>query len=119
MRSDRYLDPPEFEVLHGDGHSQSLFNRLDVHPTELDAIHLNVQLAGSSFDVPNTYDQQALGQAQHQSINSFNVAPGYSRILNSSSVLAVNGFVRQDRVKYTPSADPFSDTPGTAARIAV
>ncbi len=116
MRSDRFLDPPEFEVLHGDGHSQSLFNRLDVHPTELDAIHLNVQLAGSSFDVPNTYDQQALGQAQHQSINSFNVAPGYSRILNSSSVLAVNGFVRQDRVKYTPSADPFSDTPGTAAQ---
>jgi hypothetical protein len=116
MRSDRYLDPPEFETLHGDGHSQSLFNRLDVHPTELDAIHLNVQLAGSSFDVPNTYDQQALGQAQHQSINSFNVAPGYSRILNSSSVLAVNGFVRQDRVKYTPSADPFSDTPGTAGQ---
>ena len=116
MRSDRFLDPPEFKALHGDGHSQSLFNRLDVHPSDIDAFHLNVQLAGSSFDVPNTYDQQALGQAQHQSINSFNIAPGYSRVLNSSSVLTVNGFVRQDRVRYTPSADPFSDTPGTAAQ---
>jgi hypothetical protein len=116
MRSDRYLDSPEFKTLHGDGHSASLFNRLDLHPTELDALHLNVQVARSSFDVPNTYDQQSLGQAQHQSINSFNIAPGYSRVLGSTAVLTANGFVRQDRVQYTPSPDPFSDTPGTVAQ---
>ena len=116
MRSDRYLDPPEFKALHGDGHSVTFFNRLDAHPNDRDALHLNVQFGNSSFDVPNTYDQQALGQAQHQSIGSFNIAPGYSRILGSNSVLTVNGFVRRDRVQYMPSPDPFSDETGTVSQ---
>jgi hypothetical protein len=115
-RSDRYLDAPEFDVLHGDGRNATLFNRLDWHPTELDAIHLNVQLAGSSFDVPNTYDQQALGQTQHQDINTFNIAPGYSRVLGTRAVLTANGFVRRDHVTYTPSPDPFSDQTGSVSQ---
>ena len=41
--------------------------------------HLNLQAARSSFDVPNTYDQDDLGQAQHQQIDTFNIAPGYRR----------------------------------------
>ena len=116
MRSDRYLDPPEFATLHGDGHGLTFFNRLDAHPNDRDAIHLNVQFANSSFDVPNTYDQQAAGQAQHQSIDTFNIAPGYSRILGSRSVLTVNGYVRRDRVQYMPSPDPFSDETGTVSQ---
>src|SRR4029078_1260539 len=116
MRSDRYLDPPEFEALHGDGHSQTLFNRLDLHPTELDAIHLNVQVASSAFDVPNTFDQQALGQDQHQSIDTFNIAPGYSRVLGARAVFTANGFVRRDHVRYTPSPDPFSDATGSVSQ---
>ena len=41
--------------------------------------HLNVQAARSSFDVPNTFDQDDAGQDQHQKIDTFNVAPGYSQ----------------------------------------
>jgi hypothetical protein len=116
MSSDRYLDPPEFEALHDAGHSEALFNRLDLHPTELDAIHLNVQLASSSFDVPNSYDQTALGQAQHQSIGTLNVAPGHSRVLGSRAVFTANAFGRRDRVQYDPSPDPFSDQTGTVSQ---
>jgi hypothetical protein len=119
LRTDRFLDPPEFEALHDRGTSQSLFDRIDFHPGRAgssDTLHLNVQLAQSSFDVPNTYAQAASGQAQHQKITTFNVAPGYTRALSSSLLLAANMFIRRDTVEYTPSADPLADQPGTVSQ---
>jgi hypothetical protein len=116
VRTDRFLDSPEFKTLHGSGDSQSFFDRLDLHPNTANSVRLNVHLGRSSFDVPNTYDQDALGQDQHQKIITLNVAPGYTRILSSNFLLTANGFVRQDKVTYTPSANPFSDTPGTAGQ---
>jgi hypothetical protein len=112
--TDRYLDPPEFVALHDHGNNQSFFDRLDVHPNDVDTLHLNVQVGRSSFDVPNTYDAQ--DQAQHQKINTFNIAPGYSRVIGSKTLLTANGFVRQDRVTYTPSPDPFADMPATVSQ---
>ena len=116
LRTARFLDPPEFDVLHGAGDSQSLFDRVDFRPTDVDTFHANVQVARSSFDVPDTYDQAALGQAQHQDIRTINVAPGYTRILSEKMLLTANAYVRQDHVTYAPSADPFADTPGTVSQ---
>ena len=116
LGTDRFLDPPEFAALHDKGSSQSFFNRLDLHPGASDALHLNVQAARSSFDVPNTYDQEDAGQDQHQKIATVNVAPGYTRVLGSSSLLTANVFFRRDHLTYTPSADPFADTPGTVSQ---
>lgn len=116
QRTDRFLDPPEFDALHDHGDSQSFFNRLDAHPNDTDTLHLNFQLARSSFDVPNTFDQNAAGQAQHQRITTVNVAPGYTRVLSSNFLLAANAYVRRDKVVYTASADPFADQPGTAGQ---
>jgi hypothetical protein len=116
MRSDRYLDSPEFAVSHGAGHTNSVFDRLDWRSDKAGALHINIQGAQSSFQVPNTLDQDALGQDQHQKINSFNFAPGYSRILSHSAILTVNGYTRQDRVTYTGSADPFADQPATVGQ---
>ena len=116
MRTDRFLDPPEFKAIHDSGNSQSFFDRLDAHPTINDAFHLNLQFGRSSFSVPNTYDADALGQDQHQRITTANVAPGYSRVVNANLLLTVNGFVRHDHLVYTPSADPFADQPGTAGQ---
>ncbi len=62
--------------MHDHGHSLSLFNRLDAQTGSTATFHLNLQAAKSDFDVPNTYDQNDAGQAQHQSIDTFNVAPG-------------------------------------------
>jgi hypothetical protein len=114
--TDRYLDAPEFTILHDHGTSTSFFDRLDAHPDDADSLHLNIQAGKSSFDVPNTFDQQAVGQDQHQSINTFNIAPGYVRVLGSRGVLTANGFVRHDHLVYSPSADPFADLPGTAGQ---
>jgi hypothetical protein len=116
LRTDRFLDPPEFEALHDSGNSASFFDRLDAKPSDLDTFHLNIQVARSSFDIPNTLDQDASGQDQHQQITTFNVAPGYSRVIGSSTLFTANAFVRRDKLTYTPSADPFADTPGTVSQ---
>ena len=68
------------------------------HRRDVDTFHLNVQAARSSFDVPNTYDQNDAGQNQHQKIDTFNVAPGYSHVIGSSTLLTANGFVRRDHL---------------------
>jgi hypothetical protein len=70
----------------------------------------------SSFDVPNTLDQQDAGQNQHQEITTFNVAPGYSRVIGSNVLFTANAFVRRDRLTYTPSSNPFADQPGTVSQ---
>jgi hypothetical protein len=116
LRTDRYLDPPEFEAIHDRGHSSSLFDRFDAHTGDLGTFHLNVQAANSGFDVPNTLDAAAIGQSQHQDINTFNVAPGYSQVLGSNVLFTANAFVRQDHLTYSPSADPFADQPGSVTQ---
>src|SRR5205823_6162233 len=114
LRTDRFLDAPEFQAIHDHGTSASLFNRLDLHPNAANALHLNVQVARSAFDVPNTLD--APDAAQHQTINTFNIAPGYTRVIGSTSLLTANMYVRRDHIVYTPSADPFADPFGTAGQ---
>jgi hypothetical protein len=114
MRTDRLLDPPEFQALHDTGNSRSFFNRLDFHANDTDSLHLNLQAAKSGFDVPNSLDQ--IAQTQHQNITTFNLAPGYSRVIGSNVLFTANGFVRQDHLTYQPSADPFSDTPATVSQ---
>ena len=114
LKTDRFLDPPEFEALHDTGNSLSFFNRLDFHPSDTDSLHLNIQSAKSSFDVPNTYDQ--INQTQHQDISSFNIAPGYTRVIGSKTLFTANGFVRQDHLTYLPSANQFNDLPATVSQ---
>ncbi|HUK36706.1 MAG TPA: TonB-dependent receptor [Vicinamibacterales bacterium] len=116
LDTDRLLDPPELVSIHGHGVSGSLFDRLDAHVNDADTFHLNVSVSGSSFDVPNTYDQDAAGQAQHQDIHSFNIAPGYTHVFSSNTLFAANTYVRRDHVIYSPSADVFADTPATVSQ---
>lgn len=116
MRTDRFLDPPEFQALHDAGHQVSFFDRLDAHTGDSGTFHLNVQAARSSFDVQNSLEAPALGQAQHQAINTFNIAPGISQVLGSKMLFTANGYERQDHLTYTPSPDSFADQPGTVTQ---
>ena len=116
LQTERFLDPPEFEALHDKGNSLSLFDRLDAKPGDFDTFHLNFQAARSSFDVPNTLDQQDAGQDQHQEITTFNIAPGYSRVIGSKVLFTANAFVRRDKLTYSPSANPFADQPATVSQ---
>jgi hypothetical protein len=114
MRTDRFLDPPELEALHDTGDQLSFFDRFDFRPGTTDTIHLNVQAARSGFDVPNTYDQ--IAQNQHQDIHTFNIAPGYSRVIGANTLFTANGFVRRDHLTYLPSPNALDDTPASVSQ---
>ncbi len=115
-RSGRFLDTPEFVPLHGIGNNQSLFNRMDHQPNQGDALHLNLFVVRSWFQIPNTYDQQASGQDQRQLVESFNVAFGWVHVFGPHATLTLNPFFRQDRITYRPSSDAFSDQPASMAQ---
>jgi hypothetical protein len=112
-RSGRFLDAPEFTVLHDRGTSANVFDRFDYSPNSKDTFHLNLFLARNSFQIPNQFDQQALGQDQSQLVRSVNIAPGYVHVFSPKIVLTVSPYYRLDLVKYFPSANPFADRPLT------
>ena len=116
MRTDRFLDSPELLAIHDAGHKVSLFDRVDAQVNPTGTFHFNLQAARSAFDVPNTVDAAALGQAQHQQIDTFNAAPGYSQVIGTKTLFSANAFVRQDHLTYAPSLDPFADQPGTVSQ---
>ena len=114
--SGRYLDTPEFVVLHAHGNNESFFDRVDFAPSSSDSLHLNLTASRSWFQVPNQYDQQALGQDQRSQIFNYNVAPFWTHVFNAKALLSVNPYLRQDNVHYYPSRNPFDDTPATLAQ---
>ncbi len=115
-QSGRYLDSPEFSVMHDKGNSEDLFDRIDYKPSAANAYQLNLTLARSWFQQPNQFDQQALGQDQRAKIGSFNVSPSMTHIFSTSSVLSINPYVRQDAFNYYPSHNVFNDLPVTLSQ---
>jgi hypothetical protein len=119
LSTHRYLDTPEFQALHDNGSDFSFFDRLDDKVAPNANFTLDVHAGHSSFQAPNSFDAAcnpacfepgATGPAdQHQTITSFNVAPGYSWIVNDNTLLTANAYVRGDHVIYTPSTNPFDD----------
>jgi hypothetical protein len=116
LRTGRFLDPPEPTAIHDVGNSENIFDRVDFQPRTQDSFHLNLNYARSWFQQPNQFDQAATGQDQRALINTVNIAPAWTHIFNSSTVLNLNAFVRQDRYHYFPSANAFSDLPATLAQ---
>ena len=103
--------------LHATGDNYNLFDRVDYKPAAADAIHLNVMLARSKFQIPNDYTQEASGQDQRQRVRSYNIAPGWAHVVNASTLLTVNPYYRHDQVDYYPSAAPFADQPATMSQL--
>ena len=121
--------------MHDKGNEENVFDRVDFQASGADSIHLNFQYTRSWFQNPNTYDQQfhpcAVGVTncdstgsvivnpvtgtplgptdQRSQIATFNVAPTWTHLFGSASVLTLGGFVRRDHYNYYPSADPFAD----------
>jgi hypothetical protein len=114
--SGRFLDAPEFTVLHDRGFSGNIFDHVDYSPDANDTFHLNLFLARNKFEIPNQFDQQTAGQDQRQLVRSVNIAPGYVHIFGPTTVLTVNPYFRLDLVKYFPSPNAFSDQPITLSQ---
>jgi hypothetical protein len=56
LDSGRFLDPPEFTVMHDKGNEENLFDRIDYQLTKADSAHLNLGFSRSWFQTPNSFD---------------------------------------------------------------
>lgn len=110
-RTGRFLDSPEFTPFHDKGNNETIFDRVDYQPTGVDSFHLDMFGARNWFQIPNTYDQ--LQQDQRQQAKTLNFALGYQHTFGPTTLLTIDPWVRQDRINYYPSADPFDDSPAT------
>jgi len=136
LNTGRFLDPPEFKVLHDKGNEENLFDRVDYQLTGADSIHLNFGYSRSWFQTPNSLDaenatpwsglsgiepQMAVFNGrdpngnivgptdQRSKIGTFNIAPSWTHVLTTNSVFTLGAFVRRDDYNYYPSNDPFAD----------
>ena len=130
LNTGRFLDPPEFTVMHDKGNQENVFDRVDYQFSNVDSLHLNVGFTRSWFQTPNSFDMQnatawsglvvnngGLGPNgvpvgptdQRSQIKTFNLAPSWSRTLGATAVFTLGAFVRRDDYNYYPSPDPFSD----------
>ncbi|MGA2902928.1 MAG: TonB-dependent receptor [Candidatus Korobacteraceae bacterium] len=126
LNTGRFLDPPEFVVMHDKGNEENLFDRVDYVLSSKDALHFNFGFTRSWFQTPNSYDQQfhdingivelnpltgvPLGPTDQRSqILTFNIAPTWTHTISNEAVFNLTGFVRRDAYNYYPSGDPFDD----------
>jgi hypothetical protein len=49
LNTGRFLDPPEFQVMHDKGNEENAFDRFDIQPSGPDTIHLNFSYTRSWF----------------------------------------------------------------------
>ena len=124
LNSSRFLDPPELHAIHDKGNEENLFDRVDYQVTNADTIHTNFQYTRSWFQTPNTIDNSNIGvndpltgaalpaQDQRAQINTFNIAPVWTRLFSTTTLFTFGGFVRQDRFNYYPSGNVFADGTG-------
>jgi hypothetical protein len=137
LQTGRFLDPPEFTVLHDKGNEENFFDRVDLQLSTADSIHLNLGYTRSWFQTPNSLDAEyatpwsgldgvdaqdvnnyggvapngtVVGATDQRSkIGTFNIAPSWTRVLSTQSVFTLGAYVRRDGYNYFPSDDPFAD----------
>jgi hypothetical protein len=127
LNTGRFLDPPEFKVFHDKGNEQNLFDRVDYNFTPADALHLDLNYSRSWFQTPNSYDNLNVRNVisggatpspvfgnvgdtdQHSKIETINISPTYTRIIDNNTVLNLGAFFRRDDYNYYPSENPLAD----------
>ncbi len=118
LESGRFLDAPEFIVYHDKGNEENIFDRVDRQLGEKASIHTNLQYTRSWFQTPNTYDTQynyiASGQTtgitdQRSKIQTFDIAPTYTRLIDEKTIFTFGPYVRRDGYNYYPSNNLLND----------
>jgi hypothetical protein len=130
LQSGRFLDPPEFTVMHDKGNQENVFDRVDYQFNTADSLHINFNYTRSWFQTPNSFDGQyaspwfgvvvanggldpdgnPVGPTDQRSkIGTVNIAPSWTHLINSSTVFTLGAFFRRDQFNYYGSDNPFAD----------
>jgi hypothetical protein len=123
----RFLDPPEFTVFHAKGNEENFFDRVDYTFDPANSIHFDLNYSRSWFQTPNAFDnlnvQNVIGGGasaspvfgtvgntdQRSKIDTFNIAPTYTRIISTNAVVNLGIYARRDDYDYFPSGNPLAD----------
>jgi carboxypeptidase family protein len=108
-KSDRFLDPVNFDNLHNHGDTYRGFLRLDRQaPDSKSSFRFTALLGQTHRDVPNTYTQEAAGQSERVRSADQNFNLGWQSISSQTSVLEVVAFGRFSKFKLdgTPQDTP-------------
>ncbi len=116
LNTGRFLDPPEFQVIHSKGDEENFFDRADFQLSTADAIHLNTAFTRSWFQTPNSFDSQAILQDQRAQIQTYNIAPTWTHLFHETTLFTLGAFLRHDTFNYYPSANPFADLTETLSQ---
>ena len=121
LNTGRFLDGPEFIVLHDKGNEENVFDRADYQINAANSLHLNLNYSRSSFQTPNTYNNLNLGGMnlagaavtgqtdQRSKIGTVDVSPTYTRVVTQASVWNIGAYFGKDDYHYYPSGDPLAD----------
>jgi Carboxypeptidase regulatory-like domain len=130
LDTSRFLDGPEFDVMHDKGNEENAFDRVDYSFSQKDSLMLNLEFTRSWFQTPNSYDAEdatawtglvvnngGLGPNglpvgptdQKSQIRTFDVAPTWTHLINPNMVATFGLWFRHDEYQYFPSSDPFAD----------
>ncbi len=127
MNSGRFLDPPEFAIMHDKGNEENTFDRIDYTFSATDSMHVDLNYSRSWFQNPNAYDnlnvQNVLGYGsgnapimgdvgntdQRSQIGTVNISPTYTHIVSNNSVFNLGLYLRKDLYHYYPSNNPLAD----------
>ena len=112
-KSDRFLDPVNFDNLHNHGNTARGFLRLDTQsPDSRSSFRATLLIGETHRDVPNTFTQEAAGQNERVRSADENINLGWQSILSQTSVLEVVAFGRFSKFKLTGTPQ---DTPVVVA----
>jgi hypothetical protein len=124
LNTGRFLDPPEFTVMHAKGNEENSFDRIDYTFNAANSIHLDLNFTRSWFQNPNAFDNLNVSNVigggssanpvfgnvgnadQRAQIKTYNIAPTYTRILSQHAVLNWTLYNRRDEYTYYPSGNP-------------
>lgn len=127
LNTGRFLDPPEFTVVHDKGNEGNIFDRVDYAFTQKDSIHLDLNYSRSWFQTPNSFDNLNVQNVtaggttstptlsnvgdtdQRSKIGTYNISPTYTHIISQNAVVNWSVYVRRDGYNYYPSDNPLAD----------
>jgi hypothetical protein len=118
MESGRFLDTPEFAVIHDKGNEENIFDRVDYDLSTKSTLQTNLQFTRSWFQTPNSYDTAygymangltAGATDQRSQIQTIDVAPSYTRTIGTTMVFNFGPYLRRDSYDYYPSNNALND----------
>ncbi len=106
-KTDRFLDPVNFENLNNQGSSRRFYTRFDYLDSDRDIYKFSFSGGSSAFGIPNLASQEAEGQNISQKNQDINVSLSYTRVLTDRTAFELRTFYRRGTSELNPTR-PFN-----------